>query len=216
MSFSNLGKPKTIDELKDYCQKNGYTENKTRFFVGYDYGGAKAFGIYLDENTGEYVVYKNKDDGSRAVRYRGTDEEFAVSELYERLQSEIANQKLKYAADMAEKERKKEDDELSAIKNFNIRNYPVRESFSDCVASQSYGYNRNGSKRSVYICLFLWIIYFVCTLISMHNKLSDDRYEDFGGYSSYYRDYDRDFGGNDSGWSSDSWNSDYTDWSSDW
>ena len=106
-SYADGGIPKTIEELKDYCERNGFTESKTRFFVGFNYQGPKAFGIYKDEATGDFVVYKNKADGSRNVRYQGKDEEFAVVELYDRLQTEIANQKLQYAADMAQRERDK-------------------------------------------------------------------------------------------------------------
>ena len=79
--------PKTIEELKQYCEANGFTPERTRFFIGEDYKKPRAFGIYKDD-AGEFVVYKNKADGSRAVRYRGKDEAYAVNELYERLQSE--------------------------------------------------------------------------------------------------------------------------------
>ena len=64
----------------------------TRFFIGRDYRGARAFGIYQDKN-GDFVVYKNKSDGKRVERYRGDDEAFAVNELYQKLRAEIALQK---------------------------------------------------------------------------------------------------------------------------
>lgn len=80
--------PKTIDELKAYCANEGMPLEKMRFFIGEDYREARAFGIYQDED-GSFVVYKNKADGSRAVRYQGPDEAYAVKELYEKLQSEI-------------------------------------------------------------------------------------------------------------------------------
>ncbi|MBR6381037.1 MAG: zinc ribbon domain-containing protein [Lachnospiraceae bacterium] len=89
------GKPKTLEELKRYCQENGLTAERTRFFIGEDYRGAKAFGIFQN-GSGEFVVYKNKADGSRAVRYQGHDEEYAVNEIYTRLQDEIVNQKNAY------------------------------------------------------------------------------------------------------------------------
>ena len=68
-------------------------ENVTRFFIGKDYKEPKAFGIYKDENNNNFVVYKNKSDGTRAIRYEGKDEAYAVNELYIKLKEEIVNQK---------------------------------------------------------------------------------------------------------------------------
>lgn len=87
--------PQTIDELKEwYKEQNLPPEQITRFFIGKNYKKPKAFGIYKDETSGNYVVYKNKDTGIRAIRYKGKDEAFAVNELYLRLKKEILNQKL--------------------------------------------------------------------------------------------------------------------------
>ena len=61
------------------------------FFIGIDYRQPRAFGIYQAGN--EFIVYKNKADGTRAVRYQGTDEAYAVNELYLKLKDEILNQK---------------------------------------------------------------------------------------------------------------------------
>lgn len=86
--------PKTIAELKEwYKSRNLPPENETRFFIGKDIGEPRAFGIYEDRDTGEFVVYKNKGNGERAIRYRGWDEAYAVNELYLKLKSEIVNQK---------------------------------------------------------------------------------------------------------------------------
>ena len=91
---SDQKNPETIDELKQwYIDRNLPPENTTRFFIGTNYQGAKAFGIYKDEETGEFIVYKNKSDGSRAVRYRGKNEQYAVNEIYLKLREEISNQK---------------------------------------------------------------------------------------------------------------------------
>lgn len=85
------GVPKTIEELKQwYVEHHLPPEETTRFFIGKDYKGKRAFGIYQDPVTGNFVVYKNKDDGSRAIRYEGTDEDYAVNELYIKLKDEIA------------------------------------------------------------------------------------------------------------------------------
>ena len=88
------GTPKTIAELQQwYRDRNLPPYSVTRFFIGEDHQGPQAFGIFRDEQSGEFVVYKNKADGSRAVRYRGTDEEYAVNELYQKLKDEIVHQK---------------------------------------------------------------------------------------------------------------------------
>ncbi|MBQ1703848.1 MAG: hypothetical protein II425_00265 [Oscillospiraceae bacterium] len=84
--------PKTISELKTYCEARNMPTEKMRFFIGEDYKEPKAFGIFEDEN-GAFVVYKNKADGTRAVRYKGADEAYAVRELFIRMQQEIGNQK---------------------------------------------------------------------------------------------------------------------------
>lgn len=84
--------PKTIQELKQwYLDRRLPPEQVTRFFIGKNIREARAIGIY--EENGLYTVYKNKDDGSRAIRYQGKDEAYAVNEVYLKLKSEILNQK---------------------------------------------------------------------------------------------------------------------------
>lgn len=95
----NRSRPTTIEELQDlYIQWNLPPYETTRFFIGQNYKGKRAFGIYRDESTGNVVVYKNKDNGQRAIRYEGTDEAFAVNEIYQRLKQEIVNQRSQNAA----------------------------------------------------------------------------------------------------------------------
>ncbi len=79
--------PHTIEELKEYCAERNMPLQRMRFFIGENYQKPKAFGIYQN-NAGEFVVYKNKADGSRSIRYIGRDEEHAVSELYLKLLDE--------------------------------------------------------------------------------------------------------------------------------
>jgi len=83
--------PKTIDELKTFCYRHQLPLEQMRFFVGENYQGARAFGIYQDYD-GYFVVYKNKADGTRAIRYRGIDEAYAVNEIYQKMKSEIQKQ----------------------------------------------------------------------------------------------------------------------------
>ena len=87
------GVPTTIDELKLFCRAHNLPLSKMRFYIGENYQLPKAFGIYKDELSGEFVVYKNKADGSRAIRYQGNDEAYAVNEIYLKLKEEIQNQK---------------------------------------------------------------------------------------------------------------------------
>ncbi|MBR4670790.1 MAG: hypothetical protein IKO84_09335 [Butyrivibrio sp.] len=229
-SYADGGIPKTIEELKDYCERNGFTESKTRFFVGFNYQGPKAFGIYKDEATGDFVVYKNKADGSRNVRYQGKDEEFAVVELYDRLQTEIANQKLQYAADMAQRERDKyehvgdgrrflnsfkrmDDLESSGYTDFN----PSPGNFVDIDTDRSFGrggYDRNDSREYNPLGLLFGIIAIILSLLFGFGGHSGGG--SYGGYDSYDSHYDSGWGGNDSGWDSGGWDSGYTDWDSDW
>lgn len=94
IDFSNESNPKTIEELKQwYANHNLPPKQVTRFFIGENYTGAKAFGIYKDEGTGNVIVYKNKSDASRAIRYQGTDEQYAVNQILTKLKEEILNQK---------------------------------------------------------------------------------------------------------------------------
>jgi len=87
--------PLTIEDLKKWYESKGLPPSETtRFFIGIDYKKPRAFGIYKDETTGEVVVYKNKDNGERAIRYKGTDEAYGVNELYQRLKQEIIEQKM--------------------------------------------------------------------------------------------------------------------------
>lgn len=87
------GIPTTIEELRAYCRRHDLPLADMRVFLGEDYRGAKAFGIYRDETTGNVVVYKNKADGTRAVRYEGPDEAFGVRELYLKIKERVARQK---------------------------------------------------------------------------------------------------------------------------
>ena len=86
--------PTTIQELAQWYEDHDLPPYEvTRFFIGINNTEAKAFGIYKDESTGKFVVYKNKDTGERKIRYEGKDEKYAVNELYMKLKEEILNQK---------------------------------------------------------------------------------------------------------------------------
>ena len=86
------GIPRTIDELKAFCREKNMPLAQMRFFIGQDYPDPRAFGIYRDYD-GNFVVYKNKADGSRSIRYQGPDEAFAVREIYLKLRDETAKRR---------------------------------------------------------------------------------------------------------------------------
>ncbi len=79
--------PRTLEELKVwFYNTHGLTSEKTHIYVGKDHKEPACFGMYRDEETGDFVVYKNKADGERAIRYQGVDEQYAVNELYQLIQ----------------------------------------------------------------------------------------------------------------------------------
>ena len=88
------GVPRTSEELRQWYIKMGLpSEDVTRFFIGKNVEEPKNFGIYQDPLTDDFVVYKNKANGERAIRYQGADESYAVNEFYLRLKEEMLNQK---------------------------------------------------------------------------------------------------------------------------
>ena len=216
--------PRTIGELQAFCAAHRLPLGEMRFFIGEDYRGARAFGIFKDEN-GVCTVYKNKADGSRSVRYRGTDEAYAVQEIYRKLKEEIQNQRrhMRGAGEVPE------------------RTYAAPPKRS------------GGGSNSLAVIVWVIIALAVLSFILSGMRGRSFSFRDGPGYSivlpggsgSYHDDYD--YGGNtystgdsgstgssswDSDWDSDweddwndsdwdwdsgdSWDSDWTDWDSDW
>ena len=97
MMRSAAGVPKTIGELQEFCRAHNLPLAQMRFFLGQDIPDARAFGIFRDDD-GNFVVYKNKSDGSRAVRYRGGDEAYAVNEIFQKMKEEIIKQRQRKAS----------------------------------------------------------------------------------------------------------------------
>ena len=229
--------PQTIRDLQIYCSERGMPLEKMRFFVGQDFQEPRAFGIYQDD--GEFVVYKNKADGSRAVRYRGKDEAHAVSELYEKLMQECYNRGIYPDGKPVD---------LSRTENPSASH-----------RSRAAGLMRSAVSLVVAASMVYGVYAYVHGLVSHQNdgyyrydnevyyRYGDDWYLDNGNgswttldyepitdYSDYYAgdQYDSSWGGtdfreskqweqiqeSDSSDSSDydSWDSNDTDWDSDW
>lgn len=87
--------PLTITDFqKWYADKGLPPYETTRFFIGEDYRQPRAFGIFQEQKSGHFIVYKNLSSGERKVFYDGKDEAYAVSALYQRLVTEIMEQKM--------------------------------------------------------------------------------------------------------------------------
>ena len=80
---------RSVEELLQRAAERGMPLEKMRFFINEDRKEPRCFGIYQDEYTGHWIVYKNKDDGSRSVRYAGPDEAYAAQEIWAKINSEI-------------------------------------------------------------------------------------------------------------------------------
>lgn len=213
--------PRTIEELRAwYVAHNLPPEDVTRFFIGRDVREPRAFGVYRDGDS--FVVYKNKDDGSRAVRYHGPDEAYAVNELYLRLKQEIANQKGLNGEKRPLDKKKERRGMIVALAIFLAAMLALLylDSFDPDDGYYNYGdrwYYYGGS--SWYIYADDWIPY------DAEEEL-EDNCDDYYVGDSYSDAYDvPDFSlteyfsttDSDSSWdSSDSWDSGSTDWSSDW
>ena len=219
--------PKTIEELKEFCRSKNMPLERMRFFIGEDYREPKAFGIYKDEND-RFVVYKNKADGSRAVRYEGPDEAYAVNELYQKLKSEVALRREQSAAQrtpMAARRQRRQACWIAAIlivvvvvafflymRNPRRGYYLYDDDYYYYQDSDWYYYDMDG-----------WIL-----ADSVDEALRDDASEYYQGdsYNDYYgvedfsdtEYYHESDSSSDSSWDTDydSWDSSDTDWSSDW
>ena len=229
--------PKTIEELKAWYEAHHLPpEEITRFFIGKNITEPKAFGIYRN-GSGDFVVYKNKANGERAVRYQGTDETYAVNELLQRLKAEIVDQKGNRPANVAETPQKKNKRKgcgcaiVFAILMFFAMLVAI---FDDSAPNGYYKYQgqeyyHQGSK---------WFYYDANTddwyqsdeASKLDKEITDDNAKDYRYYDHSGKNFEEtswyDAGShsddsswdNDSDWDSDSdsWDSDDTDWDSDW
>lgn len=88
----------SIEELLQKCAEKNIPLERMRFFIGEDRREVKCFGVFQDENTGNWIVYKNKSDGRRAIRYNGPDEAEAAQIIWDKIGEEIKLRKDLYAS----------------------------------------------------------------------------------------------------------------------
>lgn len=247
------GTPRTIEELQAwYKSRNLPPKETTRFFIGENYQGARAFGIY--EENGEFIVYKNKDDGSRAVRYKGKDEAYAVNEIFLKLKSEILNQKAhninnrSSAGSGKNSKAKGFIDGLFGVASLIIVVIVVISMIYSFISGAVKGvrdipyagnYYSNGS--DIYYCNSYvdddWYVYDDYSKDYLPAALPSEMYDDIQNYKfssddvwdsgiesfqdsemgQYVESLKEDSSSDDYSWSSsDSWDSDSSDWGSDW
>lgn len=225
--------PHTIEELKLwYTSHNLPPQEVTRFFIGVNYHEPKAFGIYQEGDR--FIVYKNKDTGERAIRYEGTDEEYAVKELYLKLKERIAEQK---AANGSYRGTTRSGSKSSRLPIFitvaAIVIILAALIFGSSSPSRGY-YSYQGDQ---YYYLDDWYIYSTIDDLWYQTTVDSDFEENAKDYfesssydssygtsnfedTSYYSDWEASHDSSDdssSYWdSSDSWDSGGGDWSSDW
>ncbi len=234
------GVPTTIEELKAFCVEHNLPLTLMRFYIGEDYRLPKAFGIYKDEDSGEFIVYKNKSDGSRAIRYQGLDEAYAVNEIYLKLQVEMQKQEARKIAQMqssSQSQRRSDYSDRTSSSNYTNSNYNNRTSNSNLYDTSS-SKRSSGNKAKSKIILIILLIFFGSSILEMMlfgvgmltscntdydssytYDYYDDDYDDDYDYSYNY-DYDYDYSYDSSDWDTDwdsDWDSDY-DWDSgsDW
>ena len=235
------GVPRTIEELKAFCVKHNLPLAMMRFYIGENYKLPRAYGIYKDEASGEFIVYKNKSDGSRAIRYQGLDEAYAVNEIYLKLQTEIQNQKMQQAQNA---QKRSQNYNQSYNRNYNQNNRNIG-SYNTYSTTSGAGNGKDPKKKLLTtIILIIFISMFGSSFLRaifgiVGNSFfggSSSRYEstyDSGWFDSSDFDVDYDYDDDDdsydwdSSWDSDwdsdydwdsgsDWDSGYSDWDSDW
>ncbi len=82
----------SIQDILQLASQYGMPLERMRFFIGVNNTEPKCFGIYQDD-AGYWVVYKNKANGERAVRYRGRDEAEASQIIWDKIEEEIKKRK---------------------------------------------------------------------------------------------------------------------------
>ena len=78
--------PRTLEQLIKFCNMRNMPLNQMRFALGCNMEEPRWFGIYKEGTN--FVVYKNKSDGTRVIRYEGPDEAYAVAQIYDKIKSE--------------------------------------------------------------------------------------------------------------------------------
>lgn len=117
-------KPKTMKELEDEFNAIQVPQEVTRFCINEDKKEPKWFGIFQNDD-GDFIVYKNKADGSRFVRYKGKNEEEAVGIYYDKFVDEVNLRRRKRSV--------KEVQSTKDMKRTGEHNETTEENFKDLI-----------------------------------------------------------------------------------
>lgn len=209
--------PTTIEELKEYCAERNMPLLRMRFFIGEDYYGPRAFGIFKD-GSGKVTVYKNKADGTRAVRYSGTDEKYAVHEIYQKLLEECRARGINPDQSL---------NQAYAKNGYRPSSFGRDASHNGNSPSKSSSSRAGSFIKMIILVIVVMVVasifirgctYCVVSGVPGYLFSSDDGYNSWeSGSGSFWdwdsdSDYDSDYGSN----SWDSWDSGGSDWGSDW
>ena len=183
-------KPETIDELKEYCAERGMPLLRMRFFIGEDTKEPRAFGICRDGDR--FLVYKNKADGSRAVRYNGPDEAYAVREIYNKLLDECRARGIN-------------PDGTSAAKGTRSMSDASRSFSRSPVRKATHGKSGSAKPLFLFIGVFLLVLIFMKIagnreIQPLKNGYYRDKYATLYYYEDQYSNSYSDWHAYDEGW----------------
>ncbi len=230
------GIPKTIEELKAFALKKKLPLEQMRFFLGVDMREPRAFGIYKDEDE-NFIVYKNKSNGERIVRYRGKDEAYAVNELYQKMRTEVVEQKAHQTVNSVHASKRHSENRKSVsqrnrysrlgMENEQLMQQQLNNYDADYQREMRRSVKRKSNKRLLVIvlCVMILMMLFGCcgrsfVYFPFMRLFSYDSYD--SGYDDNYYDYGNDYDydyGNDYDYDYEydyDYDNDYDAWEDDW
>ncbi len=204
----------TVNEFEEYTKRHDLPLERMRFCINEDKWEPRWFGIYYDNGSECWIVYKNKDDGSRFTRYSGKTEKEAVMIFYEKMAEEAAKRGIRMPEESEETYQRR----VQQVRESNRKkSYYSYQGETNHYSGSYSGRNDGSFGGKIIASIFGIIIAIIVTAASLGSggsrNDSSNRYHSSSYYDSGYHSssYDSDYS---SGF--DSWDSGDTDWSSDW
>lgn len=226
------GVPKTIDELKAFAVAKNIPLSQMRFFIGIDLREPRAYGIYRDEE-GNFIVYKNKANGARTVRYKGKDQAYAVNEIYQKLRTEISEQNVYQSRNEGNTQQYYQSQDENKVQQHQQSRDTYQKSYG---RTPNISNDKASNRVGVIIFIIIAVIVFSGVLGGIYSAFSHSYHSSFYYDDSWDSDYsdDYDYWDDDDSWSDDwsdewsddwdgddwdidyDWDDSYSDWDSDW